>query len=318
MRFIILDNCLKGSYEYWSVKELLTILAEKGINICERTLDYDIRAMRKDKNAPICFSRKENGGYYYSDPHFTLQKISVSEDELRSLNLATRMLEQHKTLPVFEDIEGVVDKLVTAVDQLTNPRKKNAIDFEKSPYYKGKELIEELLDMIDVEQPLEITYQKFDGKRAVYLIHPYLLKEYKKRWYMVGFHEKRKVIASFGLDRIEKIKKANVNFLPNTSFNPEDYFKNTIGITTSGEFPEKILLAFDQKTAPYIKTQHIHESQQTIKDEAGEFIIELSLTVNFELTSIILSYGAGVKVLAPEKLRDEVKKVAGEMVKQYE
>jgi predicted DNA-binding transcriptional regulator YafY len=321
MRYIIIDNCLKGSYEFWSPKELLKVLAEKGIHISERTLDYDIKAMRKNKKlnyeAPIAYSRKHNG-YYYTDPYFTIQKVSVSEEDLRSLNIATRMLEQHKGLPVFEDIEGVVEKLVTVVNQLNKPRQKKTIDFEKAPYYKGKEFIEELLDMIDAEQPLEITYQKFDGARSVYLIHPYLLKEYKKRWYLVGYYESRKIIASFGLDRMERIKKANVKFVPNSSFNSDDFFKSTLGITTSTETPERIILSFDPKTAPYIKTQHLHESQTTLKDENGEFIIELTLIVNYELTSLLLGYGPSVKVLAPERLRDEIKKAAQEMAKQYE
>lgn len=320
LRYIIIDNCLKGSYEYWSAKELLEQMASKEIYISERTLDYDIEAMRSDPQlnyeAPIAYSRKKKG-YYYTDPLYSIQKVAVSEEDLRSLIMATRMLQQHKNLPVFEEIEGVVDKLVTVVNQLNKPRKKKAIDFEQAPYYKGAEWIEELLDMIDAAQPVVIVYKKFNGTKTNYVVHPYLLKEYKKRWYLVGFHDNRKIIASFGLDRIEDIKKANVFFVPNTTFNPEDYFKNTIGITTSGHFPEKIILSFDDRTAPYIKTQHIHDSQVTLKDEAGEFIVELTLVVNFELISLILSHGPGVRVLAPEKLRKEVEKAARKMVEQY-
>jgi predicted DNA-binding transcriptional regulator YafY len=303
------------------MEEIMEQQKKEGIDVVVRTFEKDIRAMRNDPklnfHAPISHSRKD-GGYFYEDPTYTIHKVPIAEEEMKSLRLAAKLLQQHKGLPVFEQFEGTVEKLVTVVNQLDRPRKKNSIEFEKAPFHRGREYLEQLLDMIEAEQPLRIEYKKFDGQKSTYTIHPYLLKEYKKRWYLFGYNEGRKIVAAFGLDRIERISKANVFFIQNT-FDPEVYFRHTIGVTAinQGKNPERIILAFDNKMSPYIKTQEFHETQKIIKDDENGVTIELSLVINPELISIIMSYGANVKVIAPKILQKEIIDLIDSMSKMY-
>lgn len=321
LRYRILNKCFTSkTKKHWHWTELLEKLEENDIKISHRTLKYDLENMRYDRRlnyeAPIKFC-KRNLAYYYEDSNFSIENIPISEEELKSLITATQLLEQHKGLPIFDQFEGVVDKLVTVVNQINKPRKKKSIDFEKSPYYKGVEHIEILMDKIESEQPLELTYKKFNGEKSNYILHPYLLKEYKKRWYLFGHNANRNIIAAFGLDRIEKIKDKNVPFISNTRFHAETYFKHTLGVTYKGEEPEKIVLSFNRQTAPYIRTQHIHETQKVIEENEEEIQVELQLVVNYELVSLILSYGKGVKVIEPASLREEIQKEIEDLKKLY-
>ncbi len=62
-------------------------------------------------------------------------------------------------------------------------------------------------------------------------------------------------------------------------------------------------MQFKGLQAAYIKTQPLHSTQQTIEEEKDEFVIELKVTITYELIEKLLSFGAGVKVLAPASLQ---------------
>ena len=62
----------------------------------------------------------------------------------------------------------------------------------------------------------------------------------------------------------------------------------------------------------------MHASQRTILENDEQVQIEMELYLTLELTMIILSYGAGVKVVAPEKLRKEIADCISKMGKKYE
>ncbi len=54
---------------------------------------------------------------------------------------------------------------------------------------------------------------------------------------------------------------------------------------------------------PYITTKPIHGSQK-VKDKGATYtVISLQLIPNYELESLILSYGEGLEVLEPQPLR---------------
>lgn len=77
-----------------------------------------------------------------------------------------------------------------------------------------------------------------------------------------------------------------------------------IGVTRiAGKVPEEIKPRFSGSTARYVFTKPLHLSQKPTCLENGELEIRLSVIPNFELDSVILSFGAGAEVLAPVWLR---------------
>ncbi len=321
LRYNIINQCLTSKTKpYWTAQELMDKMGEYDIQIERRSLFNDFEAMRHDErlgyHAPITFCRKQLG-YYYKNSHYSISAIPINDEDLRSLRMATRLLEQHKALPLFVQFKGVMDKLVTLVNHLHQPNKSKYISFETAPYYKGLGHLETLMTHIEAEEALEIGYQKFTGPSSVYIVHPYLLKEFKKRWYLFGWHEGRGIVTAFGLDRIEYIRKAAVTYRSNESIDVDTYFKNTLGVTYSGQAVEKVVLAFNSTIAPYIRTQHLHESQTILSDDINGLVISLELAVNYELTSLVLGYGNAVTVLAPPSLIQDIKKIATEMAGKY-
>jgi len=80
-----------------------------------------------------------------------------------------------------------------------------------------------------------------------------------------------------------------------------------IGVTLDKEAKlEKILLRISIDLYPYIQTKPLHGSQKN-KEKGDTFVmIELELFPNYELESLILSYGEGIEVISPKTLREKI------------
>ena len=314
LRYRIIHSCFSSkSQHYWSIAQLIEKLAAHDLVVEKRSVEHDLEMMRHDSLlgffAPIAYSRKEKG-YHYTNEAFKIDHLPLTADDLRALAAATNILQQYRELPLVKQVEGVVDKLTNVVTQLSNQHSQHVMAFEPMPFYKGRQFIEEILKAIADKKPLCVTYHKFaDTKSDEHLFHPYFLKEYLGRWYVLGFSEARKNIITLGLDRIEKMQAASVAFRENTTLQPQEYFQHTLGITVGKGPVEEIELWFSTSQAPYIKTQHLHHTQKTVSEDATGLIITVQLIPNPELTQLLLRYGAEVKVLKPKTLQQAIVQV---------
>lgn len=319
LRYRIIHSCFASRQKrYWTINELVEKLRDHDLIVEKRTVERDFETMRHDErlgyHAPIAYDKKEKG-FYYTDLTFSIDKLPLTEEDLQALSLAANILHQYKGAKVVQQFEGMVDKLGKAVNHLRQPQNNKLIAFENVPYYKGHDFFDAILKAITDQQPLRIAYRKFDSpKNDEHVLHPYFLKEYRGRWYVLGHSEARHYTITLGLDRMEKVENATVPFKENKFLKPKEYFLHTLGITLGKGPVEEIELWFSPAQAPYIKTQHLHHTQKTIREDENGLVISLKLIPNPELTQLLLSYGAEVKVLQPEKLKEGIEKIWGRAV----
>jgi predicted DNA-binding transcriptional regulator YafY len=101
-------------------------------------------------------------------------------------------------------------------------------------------------------------------------------------------------------------------------FDPDEFFKYSFGITQIHEAkPEKVVLQFTAYQAPFVLNQPLHHSQKLLKQNADFVEIEYHVYITTELIMTILSYGKQVKVLAPQKLKNQIKATVQEMAALY-
>lgn len=321
IRYRIIDRCLCNRKEV-TIDDLIEACADKDIIVSERTIREDIKNMKYDLSlgfdAPIENIRPQK--YRYSDFNYSINKLPLSDEELESLAFASKLLEQFSDMAPFDQIPGAIQKIFNHLKirhSLNEQEYSEMIDFEKAAETKGLNFIEPLLKAIQKKQVVEITYQHFgDTKKNKRIVHPYLLKEYLNRWYVLGFNEDVNDLRIYGLDRIVKITvEYGKNYRPSLT-RPKDYFKNVIGVTKfDGTKPEKIILKFSNLQANYILSQPLHESQKIIEKTAHHTIISIEVHSSPELQIILLGWHSEVEVLAPESLRNKVRdliKGAGE------
>lgn len=177
----------------------------------------------------------------------------------------------------------------------------------------AREFLPTVLEAIGAGEKVNFTYAGFNRSRPEtdIIFHPYFVKLYKQRWYMIGFKEKSGDIRTYALDRVRAMNLLNDTFEMPSDLNPTRFFENIIGITLS-KAPVKIVkLQATPRQAKYFRALPLHNTQQEeIHDLYSIFTYRLKL--NYELVHEIIGFGDGVKVLEPRELRvmvtDELKK----------
>lgn len=321
-RYMEIDRCLNSKKKYWTKLELLEALRAKDFNISESTLEKDIKNMRWEtslpfENAPIVYTSKSKP-YHYSE-EFSIS-IPVDNEELHALDVAVRTLNQFKDIEYFSQFAGAVDKVIRFVKQVKINHEENNqpfILFEKVPYLRGYEYLDHILNAIENKKCLQIDYKMYEQDAYTLELHPYFVKEFHNRWYVVGYLAKKNDLRTFALDRIEHIAPCQTTYIANTFADSDLYFKDCIGINFMKRNIEKVQLLFTPFQGNYVKTQHLHRSQEIIRDDNEGVLVELNIIINHELKMLIMSFGDQVKVLEPVSLAKEIADISRRVVKAY-
>ena len=312
IRYRTIDKCLQNRRRKWTIESLMDACTEalyeyEGIDkpISLRTVRLDLQAMRSDKlgyNAPIVVTDKKY--YSYEDAQYSIANSPISAKDLNILQEVAHLLKQFKGFSHFNDVSEMVNKLEDKIysEQHQQP---SVIDFEKNDLLTGIEWLDVLYKQIIQQNSLHITYQSFKARASGDIIfYPYLLKEYRNRWFILGMKKEEKEVMTLALDRIQNIQPLpNELYRTNKHFDPLTYFKDIVGVTRNvADKPTHIIFFASHLQAPYIKTKPIHPSQQVVKEENGGVVFCIDVVPNFELERELIGYGDGLKILSPSNM----------------
>ena len=330
LRYRVIDRCLKNKGKPYPTREDLRQACEEalygagGEAISLSTIDKDIWAMKNEGElgyyAPIAHSR-QHGGYFYEDENYSINELSLGDDDLQAIRFAAATLDQFRDMPIFRQYENAIEKIINRVNISPNPDDAaldKFVQFEKSSVSKGNEHLGPLLEAIQERKSIRINYRKFtDDQLKEYELHPYLLKEYHNRWYLVAMDNASNSIRTFGLERIDSMERAERKFTIDKSFDPDIFFKHSIGITEKQVKPSHVELSFTPVIGKFLITQPVHSSQQVILESKSEIRIRLEVLLTPELYTFIMGYGDQVKVLKPNTLRKEILEKLTKATKNY-
>lgn len=160
------------------------------------------------------------------------------------------------------------------------------------------------------KKPIKIDYTSFrKGQSQNFIVHPYFLKQYNNRWFLFCNNDESQSIINLALDRMNAIEEVKIKYIPNNSIDFNEYFEDVIGVSLdNNRVVEKILLKISNELLPYVTTKPIHGSQKLKEKGISYSLISLDLIPNYELESLILSYGEGMELLYPQALRDRIRK----------
>lgn len=325
MRYRVINRCLVD-FKYVTMERLITA-CEDALDIYpvgKRTIEQDIHDMRKDKrlgfSAPIRYDRYR-GAYYYSKEGYSIDNIPINREEMKSLAFAASLLDQYKNIDLLKDFTGAVQKIVDAVNirrDLNEQPGFDFIEFENIPLSRGSEYIRFLIDAILNKKVVRLKYKKFVPEPEFETnVHPYLLKEYRNRWYLVGLNEELKELRTYGLERIQHIEINERCIYVDGDFDPREFFRNAVGIIAPRSEPELVKLKFNKRQGQYVLTLPIHSSQKLIEETDEHLIISIQASITYELVQMILGWGCDVEVMEPAGLRQQIHDELNEMLKYY-
>lgn len=328
IRYKTIDTCLRNRYREWTLDDLIDACSDalyeyEGISkgISRRTVQMDIQMMRSEKlgyNAPIIVY--DNKYYTYEDPEYSITNTPLSEQDLKIMSDAVEVLRQFKGFTSFSEIGEIVNRLE---DHVTSTRQKSipVIDFEKNDNLKGLNHLDIIYHSIVNKQALDMKYRSFKARSASqFIFYPYLLKEYRNRWFVFGTKKNTEGLINLALDRIHNLQTAeNEHYKENDLFDPQTFFSNVVGVTKTLNQPaEKICFWTNPEHAPYILTKPIHKSQILIEEgEDGSMIFEIEVVINNELLREFFGFAEGIRIISPQFLLNLISEKLRKAHEQY-
>jgi predicted DNA-binding transcriptional regulator YafY len=184
---------------------------------------------------------------------------------------------------------------------------------------KGTEHILPLLNAIKNKSVVDIEYHKFYvSDSETVLFNPYLIKQFKSRWYAIGIKVENNEIRTYALDRIVKVDVKKKKFVASKEINLVSYFKNAFGIIAPNDVkPEKVIFTLNKEQANYITTFPLHDTQKINKSNESHVTFEINVFITYDLVMEFLSYGDEVLVESPKSLKKELKKMYSNSLTKY-
>lgn len=316
MRYKIIDQCLRRRNRKWTLDDLVNKVAEElyereGItSISKRTIQYDIQFMRDEAlgyAAPI--QVKDKKYYEYSDPNYSITKSPLSHSDLEKMKDAIGLLKYFNGFSHFEEMNDLIARLEANMSLHQNIEN-ISIQIEENNLVHGLKFLPLLLKAIKEKKAILISYQSFKTDQPHKNIYsPYLLKEYRNRWFLIASNNKSKSLLTLALDRIKEVYEiASDVFKPYEGVSFDRYFSDLIGVTKSEkDRAKKVILRVNAKNAPYVETKPLHNSQQVLKrEDDGCILIRIDVILNFELEREILGFGETIEVISPLLLRQSI------------
>lgn len=255
----------------------------------------------------------------YANPSFSIFKKELSAEESNLILEVLNTIGQFDGLAHFEWLERF------KIGLGLNERPK-IISFSNNPYLKNSNILGVLFDNTSNKVVVDLEYHTFSdvGKKNI-IFHPYLLKQYNNRWYIIGSADNDNKILNFALDRIDKVTP-----LPERRFKPckidlMERFEDIVGVTLMEDREiEHIIFWVSDKSKDYVITKPIHESQKHLDKEAQSYynltdgeLFSIDCIPNYELIRELSSFGKELIVLEPTCIQDEIFNRLTAMLKTY-
>lgn len=332
IRYKHLDMLLSDRHHYYDINDLTervnAMLYDDGFpEVTRRCIEKDIVCLQEAPfRAPIKrFKWNGKNCVAYKNASFSIFKQEMSREERNLLREVLNTIGQFDGLDKFEWL----NKFKAG---LGNSQRRQIISFSNNPYLKNSNLLGTLFDYISNEVVIRLSYHTFQDVTVHSIdFHPYLLKQYNDRWFLLGAADSDMKILNFALDRIDKVEPLPEKKHIECPDDLAERFDDIVGVTIYEDRPiEHILCWVSDVSKGYIDTKPIHGSYTPIKGDKdlqlrteypqlqdGMFFT-LDCINNFELIRELCSYGKDLIVLRLDgTIADDVYKRTYEMNEKY-
>ena len=226
----------------------------------------------------------------------------------------------------IDQSESAVDKR-EAVEYLINTFTVNSLLTLSKERLSGRVAVEDVPSgqkfLIPVMQAmldnavLKMQYKKYQSTETDRrTIHPYAVKEFEKRWYIVAYSEDAGQMRTYAMDRIQSLERTDAHFTLPKGFQVDEVFEASYGIYLPEEGQEPVLVKIraTEREAAYLMDLPLHPSQ--IRLPGNVFALRVIPNPGFIME--LLRHGNRLEVLEPGSLRQMVKEELKKALDIYE
>lgn len=288
-------------------------LAEK-YGVSMRTIQRDMEVLQ-DTGIPIMTIQGPKGGYGIIDTYKIDKQILSPED---FFYIITALDSIGSSLP-DRGIKSTLEKIKTLVpgkgsDFIYGRGKKLSLDFSMlggGP--RQQEVFKVVEEAVERDRLLSFTYTNNQLESAERTVEPMTIVFRYRSWYLFGYCRLRAGYRLFRISRIRDPKIQDRGFIRRKeSF--DEVFTDLTGLEGNAETLD-LLLRFNPKMRSVVEDFYPPEAIEYKED--GFIHVRTKLPENGWLYGYILSYGAFVEVLEPERMRYIIKEAALNIGKIY-
>lgn len=258
-------------------------------------------------------------------PPRTFHKWRIAAEEMFNLNIeCERKGGYHYYIENPEELKRnsirnwILNSVSVSNLLLDNQSLKNRILLEDIP--SGHNNLVTTLDAMKTNTQISITYQSYwKEDNYTFTVHPYCIKLFKQRWYMLTFNPYYNKMMIYALDRISNIQKLDgETFNIPEDFDAESFFYNYYGIIVNSDSKlETVKLKVSADQANYLRSLPLHDTQKEIERNDEYSIFSLRICPQFDFYQEILSNGEDIEVLEPAWLRETIAGIVKRMWNKY-
>ena len=196
---------------------------------------------------------------------------------------------------------------------------KDRIFFENVP--SSHQFLTPIIQAIRGNRKLKVRYQGYTMEEEMtYVIEPYFIREFKRRWYLYGHKEYDGDTEPhmYALDRMLDVEVMLDTFKMPESLDAKEWFQSLYGVRKYRDMKrEKVLLKVYGKQVRYFRSLPLHSSQEEIETKHGYSIFSYYLAPDYDFKQDILSFGDSLEVLEPLGLRQSISEIVDSLAKYY-
>ena len=294
-------------------QELIDMLANKGIE-CERKAIYsDIKALQ-DFGIDILNRRGKSGGYYIASRNFELPELKLLIDAVQSSRFLTEKKSRELIKKLCKECNRYDESLMHR-DVVIDRRVKS---MNETIYYN----VDAIQDAIS--KGVQITFRYFDwgidGQRRYrdrpYQASPYGLCQDNENCYLLA-HSPRHGVTSYRVDRMTEITQLTEPRIPCPELTGKALLEhaNRLFQMYSGE-ETGVKLRF-HRSLTNVVIDRFGRDTMLIPDGDDHFVFTVNVAVSPMFLSWVIGFGAKAKILHPQSVVEECKKLCLEAMQQY-
>jgi proteasome accessory factor B len=291
------------------------------LEVSRRTVLRDIDFLRYDLGAPVEFDAKRNS-YVYTQPNWSLPNIRMTEGDLFALMVAEKALHAYAGTPWAETLKRIFERIIAGLPERVEiapeamlPR----VTFSGDAIaIIDPKVLAALHTAMRENQTLCMRYYALKrNEERTYTIDPYLLRQARGAWYLVGRDHGNGQIPMFNLSRIREIEPTGATFdYDMCGFDPAKYFAGTFSVQESSERHD-VAIEFTGPAAQRVRERYWHASQKLTELPDNRLRLELEISSLDDILPWVLSWGGDAQVVSPATLVDLVKSQVDSLTERY-
>jgi len=283
-------------------------------HVTTRTVWRDLAALQ-EVGFPLVDDKRDRTTYWrlLHMPLRALNDAGLSVTEACSLYLSRALLVGFTGTPFEPGLAAIIRR----VEKSLSPRVRaflkrlpDVVQVKATPRKnatspKHDEFVARLIEAASERRVCRLLYFSVHSNREKdYELHPYNLAYAEGGLYLTAYVPEYRQVRVFAVERVRRVTVLEASFKPGADL-ADDAFGQSLGVNRGGR-PERIVIEFSPRVAPYVRERTWHPSQQIEALPDGGVRLSLKVCRDWALRTWVLGWGAHARVTAPSALAQEI------------